>query len=145
MRILLTSTRGQGHMRPLLPFAKGLMDRGHEVAIASPEDTRPIADKVGVPLLPFERMSDEEINAQWADRQHLGDEEMARVAIQEMFANRTARRAIPKLDEALNSWRPDIVVRDSSEFAAFVLCEKYGIPHARMGVHNCEVEEMLLR
>ena len=65
MRFLFTSIRGQGHTRPLLPFAKALQASGHEVAIASPEDTRAITDKAGIDLLPFDRMTDEDIQAFW--------------------------------------------------------------------------------
>ncbi len=144
MRFLFTSIRGQGHTRPLLPFARGLSGRGHEVRVASPEDTRPMTDKAGLTLAPFDRMRDEEIQAQWTGRQHLEPDEMARVGIQEMFANKTARAAIPKLTDTLVGWRPDVVIRDSAEFAAFVLCEKLGIPHARVGVHNCVVEASIL-
>ena len=145
MRFLFTSIRGQGHTRPLLPFAKGLQARGHEVCIASPEDTRAIAEKAGLELIPFDRMSDEEIQTYWAGRQRSTGEELVKIGVQEMFANRTARRAMPKLEAAIEAWRPDVVIREAAEYAAFALCEKHGIPHARVAVHNGEVEAKLLR
>ncbi|MBT8458807.1 MAG: glycosyltransferase family 1 protein [Boseongicola sp.] len=144
MRFLFTSIRGQGHTRPLLPFANAMQARGHDVLIASPEDTRPLAERAGIEFAPFDRMSDENIQAHWAGRQHLGDDEMVRFGIRDMFANRTARTALPKLRETIVSWKPDVVVRDSAEFAAFALSETLGIPHARVGVHNCEVEATIM-
>ena len=144
MRFLFTSIRGQGHTRPLLPFAKILQERGHDVLLASPEDTRQMAEKAGVEFAPFDRMSDEDIQAHWAGRQHLSGDEMARIAIRDLFANRTARAALPKLRKTIVSRKPDVVVRDSAEFAAFALSETLSIPHARVGVHNCEVEATIL-
>ncbi|NUT54948.1 MAG: hypothetical protein HOQ03_03050, partial [Thermoleophilia bacterium] len=37
MRILMTTIRGEGHLRPLLPFADAFRDQGHDVLIATPE------------------------------------------------------------------------------------------------------------
>ena len=39
MRILMTTMRGEGHMRPLLPFADAFRERGHDVLIAIPESS----------------------------------------------------------------------------------------------------------
>ena len=140
MRVLLSSTRGQGHIRPLLPFAKGLQARGHEVRLASPEDARPVAEKAGLELMPFARLSDEEIKEQWVGRQGLKGEELMSFAIGEMFAGRTSERAMPMLEESILTWEPDLILRESLEFASFVMAEKHGIPHARVAVHNNAVE-----
>ncbi len=140
MRVLLSSTRGQGHIRPLLPFAKGLQARGHEVRLASPEEARPVAEKAGLSLMPFARLSDEEIKELWKGRRNLKGDELMSFAIGEMFGGRTTERAIPRLEESILQWKPDFILRDSLEFASFVLAEKHDIPHARIAVHNNSVE-----
>jgi UDP:flavonoid glycosyltransferase YjiC (YdhE family) len=38
MRVLFSSTRGAGHLQPLLPYARALVARRHEVAVAAPEE-----------------------------------------------------------------------------------------------------------
>ena len=145
MRFLFTSIRGQGHTRPLLPFAKALQALGHEAAIASPEDTRAITDKAGIELFAVDRMTDADIKAHWKARGPVEGEEMVRVAIAEMFAGKTARAAMPKLEAHIRDWKPDMILRDSAEFGAFPLAEKYGVPHARIAVHNNEMEAVILR
>ena len=140
MRVLLSSTRGQGHIRPLLPFARGLQARGHEVRLASPEEARPVAEKAGLSLMPFARLSDEEIKEQWEGRRNLIGDELMSFAIGEMFGGRTTERAIPMLEESIVQWKPDLILRDSLEFASFVMAEKHGVPHARIAVHNNSVE-----
>ena len=136
MRILFSCIRGQGHIRPLLPFAKEMKRRGHDVKIAAPDDMRLIAEKSGIHHVETDRLSDAELAGIWAGRQNLKGKEMLRLAVGEMFANRSARTSIPKLRLAIEDWKPDILVRDSVEFGAFVMGELFRLPHARVAVHN---------
>ena len=52
MRILFSSTRGAGHLQPLLPYARALVARGHEVAVAAPEEVSTTLRDAGLPHLP---------------------------------------------------------------------------------------------
>ena len=38
MRVLFSSMRMIGHIRPLLPYADALLNRGHDVLVAAPQD-----------------------------------------------------------------------------------------------------------
>ena len=54
-----------------------------------------------------------------------------------------AQAALPKLQAVLREWRPQLVVRDSVEFAALAAAELAGVPHARVAVHSVSFEEEL--
>ena len=47
MRVLIATISAYGHLQPLLPLAKALVDAGHEVAIASGPDMRMRAEAAG--------------------------------------------------------------------------------------------------
>ena len=65
------------------------------------------------------------------------------IAAGEIFAGVNATAALPKLQETIRSFRPDLVVRDSVEFAALVAAERAGVRHARVAVHSVSFEEVL--
>jgi len=48
MRVLFSSTPGAGHLQPLLPYARALVARRHEVAVAAPEEVSTVRD-AGLP------------------------------------------------------------------------------------------------
>ncbi len=59
MRILFTSTRGTGHLQPLLPYARALLARKHEVAVAAPVDVTDALRAEGLLHLPFDHPGDD--------------------------------------------------------------------------------------
>jgi len=140
MRILFTSTKGEGHIRPLLPYAKAVAALGHEVLVAAPEVCAPIVAKAGLEHHVFDNLSGEELEAIWAPHRGVRGDDMMKIALPKMFAGPTARKSMPRLREAVETWRPDVIVRESLEYAGLALAETHGIPHARVNVHNCVFE-----
>ena len=66
MRVLFSSTRGAGHLRPLLPYAQALLARGHEVLVAAPAEVRETLSEAGLPHAPFDHPGDETLAPIWA-------------------------------------------------------------------------------
>lgn len=54
MRVLLSSTSGAGHFRPLLPFARALQRAGHDLACAAPAEAAPMVEREGLRHLPLD-------------------------------------------------------------------------------------------
>ena len=52
-----------------------------------------------------------------------GDDAQA-LAWREGFSGSLARSAMPALQQTLGDWRPDLIVRESAEFAALVAAER---------------------
>jgi hypothetical protein len=55
------------------------------------------------------------------------------LVIREVFARIDAQAGLPLLIEAVEGWRPDVVLRESAEFASLAAAERCGVPH----VHVC--------
>ncbi len=143
MRILFTSTQGEGHIRPILPYAKVLAARGHDVLVAAPEVCAPIVEKAGLNFAHFDKITPEQFREIWGPHMGVRGEDMFAVAIPQMFAGPTVRATMPKLRETVQAFQPDLIVRESVEYAGLVLAREFGIPHARVNVHNCGVEAVV--
>jgi UDP:flavonoid glycosyltransferase YjiC (YdhE family) len=141
MRVLFSSTRGAGHLQPLLPFAHALRAHGHEVQVAGPAEIGETLREAGLTHAPFDHPGDEALAPIWARFRQVPAGEVNAVAVREIFAGLNAKAALPKLRETIDTWRPDLVVRDSMEFGAVVAAERAGVPHARVAVHMVSFEE----
>lgn len=143
MRVLFTSTRGAGHLQPLLPYLHTLKQRGHDVCVAAPESVSEKLQKNNLPHAPFDHPGDELLKPIWARFKELSPDEVITVTIREIFAGINVRYALPKLQETIQRWSPDLIVRESAEMAAIIAAERAGIPHARIAVSNGYMEEDL--
>ena len=71
-------------------------------------------------------------------------EEANAVVIGEVFGRLGAGAALPGVEAMIESWRPDVVVRESYEFASVVAAERAGIPHVRVATGLASTEEWVL-
>lgn len=145
MRVLLTAIRGSGHVRPLLTYAKALTDQGHEVRLATPADAAGALAEAGVHHVVTARASDAEQAAFWAGLGKITNDEMLAIAIPERFVWSSARLALPGILSEIENWRPDLLLRDSAEFASVIAAEIHGLPSAVVEVHNGPTEVLLHR
>jgi UDP:flavonoid glycosyltransferase YjiC (YdhE family) len=143
MRVLFSATRGSGHVQPLLPYARALVARNHEVVVAAPASVGETLRGAGLAHAPFDHPGDEALGPIWARLRGLSAEEAIAIAVREIFAGVNAKVALPKLQATIDEWRPHLVVRDSVELAALVAAERAGVPHARVAVHSVSFEEAL--
>jgi hypothetical protein len=65
----------------------------------------------------------------------LKGEEAIAFAFSAGFAGLAARTALPRLQRIIREFRPDLVVRESAEFASLVAAEAAGIPQANVAVY----------
>jgi UDP:flavonoid glycosyltransferase YjiC (YdhE family) len=128
---------------PLLPYAKALVAKGHEVLVAGPEELREPLLGAGLAHAPFGHPGDEALGPFWARLRTVPAEEQAAVFIREIFAGANARAAYPGLLETIRTWKPLLIVRDSVEFAALVAAEVAGVPHVRVAVHQWPMEQQV--
>jgi UDP:flavonoid glycosyltransferase YjiC (YdhE family) len=143
MRVLISSTRGAGHLQPLLPYAHALQAQGHEVQIAGPADIAETLRAAGLAHAPFAHPGDATLAPIWARFRGASPDETLALAIREIFAGLNSKAALPKLMETIDAWRPDLIVRDSVEFASAIAAERAGVPHARVAVHMVSFEEII--
>ena len=143
MRVLFSSTRGTGHVNPLLPYARALVSAGHEVAVAGPAELSDGLRAAGLLHMPFDHPGDQILAPIWARLRGVPQVEANTIAIREIFAGANAKAALPKLRTTITDFRPDLIVRESAEFGALVAAESAGVPHARVAVHMVSLEATL--
>ena len=132
-----------GHLQPLLPYAKALVARGHEVRVAGPADLREPLLSAGLEHAPFGHPGDQGLAPIWARLRTVPVDQQVVLFVREIFAGANAQAAFPGLLETLRVWQPHLIVRDSVEFAAIVAAEVAGVPHVRVAVHQRVMEEQI--
>ena len=134
VRILFATTRGAGHFGPLVPFAQALRRSGHEVLVAAPGSLRPHAERAGLPLAALAEPSEQVMAPVWERVRAAGPGGADRIVLEEIFAGEFARSALPGMLAIMREWRPDAVLRESTEFASLVAAEHLGVPHRHVSV-----------
>jgi UDP:flavonoid glycosyltransferase YjiC (YdhE family) len=136
MRALFTCQPGLGHFLPLTPIAGAMAAAGHDVAFGAPAAFRSAVEDHGFRWVPAGvGRDDPEVAALWARHRTLRGFAQQQFIYEHIFGGVTARRAVPDLLALAETWSPDLVVHDSSEFGGVVAAELLGIPHAQVEVH----------
>ena len=141
MRLLVASTRGQGHVRPLLPFAHAARAAGHDVLLAGPPALEALAVGEGLAFQPVGTADPrrlEHVNRLLRGRPFM---ERVTLATTELFVGSHARAALPGMLELVERWRPDLVLRETGEGASQIAAEARGVPVARVGIGLCTPNE----
>jgi UDP:flavonoid glycosyltransferase YjiC (YdhE family) len=132
MRILFTFTGGVGHFLPTTVFARALVRQGHEIRYGCQESmvakveaagwwasptggTSLLATEARRPLAPIDRVAEE---------QTMGG----------FFAGKAARERARRLGGLIETWRPQMVIRDEVDFGAALAADVAGLPHAAIVV-----------
>jgi N-glycosyltransferase len=147
MRVLLTSFPAYSHLVPMVvPVAQALRAAGHELAVATGAAMASHLERAGLPHLVMPRMLGlEELTATPELARGIGwgpdgrrTPEFARMdpaeATGRIFAGPTAVRAASDMLEVVPVFRPDLVVRECSEFGGHLLAERLGVPCATLDV-----------
>ncbi len=66
------------------------------------------------------------------------------IVVSEVFGRIDARAALPGIQALVEQWRPDLVVRETSEFASYVVAEAVGIPHVQVAIGLASFEKRFL-
>ncbi|HVE45657.1 MAG TPA: glycosyltransferase [Acidimicrobiales bacterium] len=113
-----------------MPVAIALASAGHDVAVCSSPTLRPEVEAFGLCHLDAGvkwHMSWRAEDRPWADLVHgggsLGDG-MAR-----LWVSVVARAFLPDLLAVARHWAPDVIIRESTEYAGCVAAERIGVPH----------------
>jgi len=135
MRIVFATTRGAGHLGPLIPFAHARVRAGHEVLVAGPGSVGALARRAGLPFRPVGEPPPERVAAAWAPVWSYATAPGAAHVIGELFIGLHARVARPGMLAAIEDFRADLVVRETCEFASVVAAERLAVPVAQVGIH----------
>jgi hypothetical protein len=137
MRVLFASTQGAGHFGPLVPFIEASQRRGHEILVVGP----PTLDARGYPFRAGAVPPPETLGPLWERMPSLPPGQGDVVVVGVIFARLNVEAMLPALTDAIEEWRPDLVVREVGEFAAAVAADVLGVPQVRVAVGLAQVEE----
>jgi UDP:flavonoid glycosyltransferase YjiC (YdhE family) len=139
MRALFTLLPARGSLQPLLSVAFALRQAGHETAFASARRFRSEIESHGLPFM--------EAGLDWhvSDPDYIqtlcraaggltfpsltGEERFAWVT-EHLFIGAAAGEMVSDVIDLGGQWSPDLIIRESLEFAGCVAAEALGVPHA---------------
>lgn len=145
MRILFTTRGSAGHAGPLAPFAHAALDSGHDVLVAAQPRHRHNVDRLGLPFTPLADPHERAFGPLMAQLPTAGFDEANAIMLGEMFARVDAEATLPALRKLVDLWRPDLIVRESWEYASVLVAEERGIPLVRVALGLLETEELSIR
>lgn len=145
MRVLFSSTAGAGHFNPLVPFARACEAAGHDVLVASAPGLAEAVQQAGFAFEAFDPPDEAELGRVWAQLPALSSDDANWLVIREVFGRLNSTASLPRLQELCATWRPDVVVRDPSEFGAAVAAEMAGLPCVRIGIGLSSFEERAIQ
>jgi UDP:flavonoid glycosyltransferase YjiC (YdhE family) len=134
MRVLFATTGNTGHFRPLVPFAEACRRAGHDVLVAGEGRAAPTARRAGFPFRALAAPDGEELARFQAGQAGLSAVPAMARALTELYVRLHAGAALPDMLAVVAEWRPDVVVRESAEFASLIAAERLGVAHARVGI-----------
>jgi hypothetical protein len=142
MRVLFATTANDGHFGPLRPFVRAVLEAGHDVRVAAPASYAETLRKAGFAHEPFADAPPELIGPVMARLPTLPFDEANRTVLREVFARIDAQAALPALTATIDSWRPDLVVRESAELGSLAAAERAGLPHVHVCIGMHEVGDL---
>jgi UDP:flavonoid glycosyltransferase YjiC (YdhE family) len=135
MRLLISSNPMFGHFTPLIPVARALQSRGHDVVVASePAFAAPLRDH-GFDHAPVGRdLSLDDVLSVLPEIFEVSAEEQNAYAFPRVFVELRARNVVDDLQAFVAEWKPDLILRENAEFASWAVAEGSALPHATVNV-----------
>lgn len=136
MRILFTGCPAYGHVNPMLPLAREASRAGHDVAFATGAELVPELERRGFQtwrVSPSRAETDASVRAAHPNMAGLSGEERLQAAIQGVFVEGAATRAVELIPRA-QQWEPDIVVHEITELAGALAAAHTGARHIVHGL-----------
>jgi UDP:flavonoid glycosyltransferase YjiC (YdhE family) len=135
MRFLFTSIPGSGHFNPLVPTARAIRDRGHDVAFAASPTFASTIETAGFDAYPA--------GPAWIE--NLGDPVMQKIMAGEFFVDLIRMGMVEGVIRAAKATEADAIVRGSAELGGLVAGAILGLPVATAAPAANKIYEALIR
>lgn len=132
MRVLFAAHGAYGHVMPLFGMARSLVEKGHDVVVATSSAFCPVVASEGLQAHPA-GMDDGalviEAHRRWPETASLP----AAAWTPRMFCEIAAPAMAADLRPLMDRWRPDVVVREEGEHGSAVASAARGVPWVTHG------------
>lgn len=126
MRVLFTLASVPSHVRPLLPVARVLCRAGHDVLVVTSPKLAQVLARENIPAAAV--LPDEASRTPGpGEPEYESDTLMSELIFRMLRASGTLRAAHQVVDLA-REFRPDLVLRDDSEFGGYLAAQHLGVP-----------------
>jgi UDP:flavonoid glycosyltransferase YjiC (YdhE family) len=130
MKVLMTTRGSSGHLLPLAPIGHACVAAGHEVCVAAQAQHAQNVERTGLRFAPVGDPPAEEWMPLMDEFARLDLDTANERMVGDFFAGIDTRASLPALTELVAEWRPDLIVRESWEFASTIVADRPGIPVA---------------
>ncbi len=132
LRVLFSSSGLLGHVHPLVPLARALGSRGHEVRWAIGPDGCAGVEQAGFEAVAAglsrpERLA--ELVRRYPEFDELPPHEQPDFMFGKVFGEIAAPAMVADLLPFVESWPPELVVNDGAELAAPIVAQMLSVPH----------------
>lgn len=134
VRVLCSTTAGDGHFGPLMVVAHACAEAGHEVRVAAPESYAATVRRAGLDHVAFADVPMQVIGPVLAGLPEMGWDEANETVMREVFGRLDAQHAFPALRAAVDAWQPDIVLREPAELGSLAAAAVTGTRHAEVAI-----------
>ncbi|HYR61142.1 MAG TPA: glycosyltransferase [Actinomycetota bacterium] len=136
MRVLITSPAMLGHIHPMVPLARAIAERGHDVRWALPADgvgeveRRGIRAVAAAPSLPIGPALAKQ---RYPELNDLPPADVPAVMFGKLWGAIAAPEMLHGLVPLTLAWRPHLVITDAAEFAGHIVAAEVGVPSVTKG------------
>ncbi len=136
MRVLITSPAMLGHIHPMVPLARAMAARHHDVLWALPTDGVAEVERTGIravataPALP---MGPSLARQRFPELDDLPPDQAAAVMFAKLWGAIAAPEMLAGLVPVARDWRPDLVIADAAELAGHIVAAESGVPSITKG------------
>ena len=135
MKILISCPPAHDHLLALLPVAEAAKREGHDVAIAVLARFAEVVTDAGLKHFPAgEDWIPDAIDNHTDDILPEKMEQFTQDFMAEMLCGPAAIAMAENVSEIMDNWKPDIVLRDSSDMGGLLAAERAKLPHISVGV-----------
>jgi UDP:flavonoid glycosyltransferase YjiC (YdhE family) len=135
MRFLFTTIPGSGHFHPLVPTARALRDRGHDVAFAASPSFAPAIEAAGFEAHPA--------GPAWLE--NLNDPVMQQIMAGEFFVDLIRMGMVEGVIRAAKATGADAIVRGSAELGGLVAGAILDLPSATAAPAANKIYESMIQ